>query len=293
MTAPKKAIDWKEGLLLETEIAILIQEQEATGVAFNTGKAVWLVRDLENKKEELYGLIRPYLSYIVVIDETKIKDSDEYSYVKKLRNANGSLTVSLRNFINSTGIPEEDVLGEFSRITIEEPSLAKRQCIIDTLLKLGWKPKVFTEKGFPKITHEGLPVDTLEKVGDFGKSLALWYVYSHRQSQIQGLINNVREDGRITAGMNTCATNTFRAAHRVVANIPRPTSVYGKEMRSLFTCVEGRVLVGTDASGLELRMLAHYMNDPGYIDLILNGDVHAFNQEAAGLPTRNMAKTMI
>jgi hypothetical protein len=284
---------WAEGLLLETEVAILIQEQEATGVAFNTGKAVWLVRDLENKKEALYAQIRPHLDYILNIQETFDKGTNTYSYVKKIRNANGSPTISVKNFVRDSNIPLEDIEGEFSRIELEEPSLSKRECITNTLLKLGWKPKVFTEKGRPKITDEGLPVDTLEKVGDFGKALALWYVYNHRQSQTQGLIDNVREDGRITAGMNTCSTNTFRCAHRVVANIPRPSSTYGAEMRSLFTCDDGRLLVGTDASGLELRMLAHSMGDKEYIDTVLNGDIHTKNMEAAGLPSRNLAKSMI
>ena len=287
------SIDWSEGLLLETEVAILIQEQETTGVAFNTGKAVWLVRDLENKKEALYDTIRPYLSYTLNIQEIYNKTTEEYSFVKKIRNANGSLTISVRNFIDNTGILEEDILGTFSRIELEEPSLSKRGCIIDALLKMGWKPTIFTDKGTPKLTDEGLPVESLEKVGDFGKALALWYVYNHRQSQIQGLINNVRSDGRITAGMNTIGTNTFRCAHRVVANIPRPSSVYGSEMRSLFTCDSGRLLVGTDASGLELRMLAHSMGDKEYIEEVLNGDIHTKNMIAAGLSSRNLAKSMI
>jgi DNA polymerase I len=63
--------------------------------------------------------------------------------------------------------------------------------------------------------------------------------------------------------------------------------------RDCFTVPEGHKLVGIDASGLELRMLAHYMNDPAYTDLILNGDIHTYNQEAAGLPTRDNAKTFI
>jgi hypothetical protein len=294
-------ISWSEGLLLETEVAILIHAQEDSGVAFNIGKAVWLVTDLENRKNALYKEIRPYLDYILNIHEKPDKNTGEFSYVKKVRNANGSLTISTKNFIEDSGISEDDILGSFSRVELEEPSLSKRGCIISALLKLGWKPTIFTDKGTPKITDEGLPVDSLEKVGHFGKSLALWYVYNHRQSQIQGLIKNVRSDGRITAGMNTLGTNTFRATHRIVVNIPRVTSTYGEEMRSLFVAEPGRVMVGVDASGLELRMLAHYMADKEYIDLILNGDVHTYNMEAANkdaikhktkqIKDRNMAKT--
>ena len=63
--------------------------------------------------------------------------------------------------------------------------------------------------------------------------------------------------------------------------------------RSMFTARPGRVLVGYDATGLELRMLAHYMNDPDYTEVLLNGDIHTYNQELAGLPTRDAAKTFI
>ena len=52
-------------------------------------------------------------------------------------------------------------------------------------------------------------------------------------------------------------------------------------------------LVGIDASGLELRMLAHYMNDDAYTNEVVSGDIHTTNQKAAGLETRNQAKTFI
>jgi DNA polymerase I len=68
---------------------------------------------------------------------------------------------------------------------------------------------------------------------------------------------------------------------------------WGADCRDLFGSPEGRTIVGADMSGLELRALAHYMNDDKYTDLILNGDIHSYNMELAGLPTRNNAKTFI
>jgi DNA polymerase I-like protein with 3'-5' exonuclease and polymerase domains len=52
-------------------------------------------------------------------------------------------------------------------------------------------------------------------------------------------------------------------------------------------------MVGHDASGLELRMLAHYLNDEEFTKQILEGDIHTFNMEKAGLPNRDAAKTFI
>lgn len=182
---------------------------------------------------------------------------------------------------------------EFSRISIEEPSISKRQVIIKQLLKAGWKPTEFTETGLPKLTEKGLPVDSLLEVGDFGKDLADWYTYAHRKSQIEGFLPYVREDSRIAAQCNTIGTPTFRAKHRVVANIPRPTSTFGKEMRSLFGVRENRRFVGADLAGLELRMLCHHMNDIDYTHQVLEGDIHTYNKEKAGLQTRDQAKTFI
>jgi DNA polymerase I-like protein with 3'-5' exonuclease and polymerase domains len=69
--------------------------------------------------------------------------------------------------------------------------------------------------------------------------------------------------------------------------------VYGAECRELWTVEKGMKLVGIDASGLELRMLAHYMKDEAYTNEVVSGDVHTANQKAAGLETRNQAKTFI
>jgi DNA polymerase I-like protein with 3'-5' exonuclease and polymerase domains len=84
-----------------------------------------------------------------------------------------------------------------------------------------------------------------------------------------------------------------------MAQIPNAGSIYGPECRECWTVEDGNVLVGCDASGLELRMLAHYMKDNEYVKTVVEGsskdgtDVHTKNQKAAGLQTRDQAKTFI
>lgn len=300
------AIHWEEALELELEAAYLIREQEIFGLGFDIGKAKYLVSDLGRLKGERYKDVRPYLNFTVKCLESVFKgknpikiipDYGEYkieegglNFVSKIRNADGELVASVINH------GDKNVVAPFSRVSIEEPTISSRKEIIKQLLKQGWKPKQFTEKGTPQMTIKGEPVDTLLQVGPFGEHLSSWYTCNHRQSQIQGFIDryNERSDGRITPGCNPCGTNTTRAKHRGVANIPRVTSWYGPEMRSLF-CVleEGKSLVGADLSGLELRCLAHRMKDPEYIELVLNGDIHTYNKEMAGLDTRDQAKTFI
>lgn len=97
---------------------------------------------------------------------------------------------------------------------------------------------------------------------------------------------------RIPAIAFHAATNTFRMRHRNVVNIPS-RGIYGKEMRKLFIAQEGHQIVGCDGAGLELRMLAHFMNDQEYTDVVLNGDIHTYNQHKANLAKRDMAKTFI
>jgi DNA polymerase I-like protein with 3'-5' exonuclease and polymerase domains len=78
-----------------------------------------------------------------------------------------------------------------------------------------------------------------------------------------------------------------------MAQVPNSSAIYGHECRELWTVEKGYKLVGIDASGLELRMLAHYMKDDEYTNEVVSGDIHTANQRAAGLETRNQAKTFI
>ena len=93
---------------------------------------------------------------------------------------------------------------------------------------------------------------------------------------------------------NSQGTATGRASHSQpnLAQVPSD-----KGCRTLFgPSKPGWTLVGCDLSGIELRCLAHYMApyDGGdYAREILEGDIHTKNQLAAGLPTRNDAKTFI
>lgn len=97
---------------------------------------------------------------------------------------------------------------------------------------------------------------------------------------------------RIPAVAFHSATNTFRMRHKNVVNIPS-RGLYGKQMRKLFIAKKGYKVLGCDGAGLELRMLAHFMNDPEYTETVLNGDIHTYNMNMAGLTSRDVSKTFI
>ena len=103
-----------------------------------------------------------------------------------------------------------------------------------------------------------------------------------RHAQIQSWLDAVEEDGRVRGYVNTIGAVTGRMTHSSpnMSQVPASYSPYGTECRSCWTVPKGRKLVGADASGIELRMLAHYMNDKEYTHEILHGDIHSANQKA-------------
>tara|TARA_R100000935_G_scaffold56007_1_gene86728 strand:- start:3653 stop:4486 length:834 start_codon:yes stop_codon:yes gene_type:complete len=106
----------------------------------------------------------------------------------------------------------------------------------------------------------------------------------------------VDSDGKIRHTIVSGNCISGRASHRSpnLSQVPSTRAVYGRECRDLFTAPKGWTVLGSDLSGLELRALAHYLDDDGeYANQILSGDIHTFNQNAAGLPDRASAKTYI
>ena len=174
---------------------------------------------------------------------------------------------------------------------VEPFNIGSRQQIAKRLGTLGVK--------FPKLTEKGSVIvdeTTLEAVDLPEAKLILEYLtLQKRTSQIDGWLSVVGVDGRVHGRVDSNGAVTGRMTHSKpnMAQIVAVSKLYGREMRSCWVVDEGNKLVGIDASGLELRMLAHYMKDDAYIKEILEGDVHTANQNAAGLDTRDQAKTFI
>jgi DNA polymerase I-like protein with 3'-5' exonuclease and polymerase domains len=125
--------------------------------------------------------------------------------------------------------------------------------------------------------------------------IAEYLLLQKRIAQIKSWFKFSCEDGRVHGYVNSNGTITGRMTHRDpnMAQVPSTRAPYGKECRKCWRVPTGYKLVGIDASGLELRMLAHYMNDEEFTNEILNGDIHTANQKLAGLESRDQAKTFI
>jgi DNA polymerase I-like protein with 3'-5' exonuclease and polymerase domains len=174
---------------------------------------------------------------------------------------------------------------------------ASRQQVADKLIGLGWKPTKKTEKGSVIVDETTLQ----ELKFPEAQMIAEYFMLQKRIGQIESWLEVVGDDGRVHGRVITNGAVTGRMTHMKpnMAQIPNSGSPYGAECRQCWTVEEGNVLVGCDASGLELRMLAHYMKDEKYVKTVCEGsskdgtDVHTVNQKAASLQTRDQAKTFI
>lgn len=174
---------------------------------------------------------------------------------------------------------------------IEVFNVGSRKQIAERLISLGWKPKAHTDKGSPIVDES-----VLEKLPyKEAQLIARYLMLQKRVAQISSWLEKVDEDNRIRGRVITIGAVTNRCTHSSpnLAQVPAVRAPYGLECRSSFIVPDDRVLIGADLSGIELRCLAHYMNDKEWTEELLNGDVHTKNQHAAGLPTRDDAKTFI
>ncbi len=206
--------------------------------------------------------------------------------------------------------------GPYTRISFEQVRLSQHTLVKEFLLKEGWVPTQYNFRKCPKTgktmrddrnkpipTTPILTEDSYETIkGETGKNIGLHATLVHRRNTLanpkndeKGWKNVVWNDGRLRCDMDTLGAATGRMAHKVLTNVPGTRSVFGKEMRQCFVAPEGRVLIGADAAGCQLRLLAGLMGDEDYITTVVDGieedddgnyvgsDVHTINGLSTGL----------
>ena len=174
---------------------------------------------------------------------------------------------------------------------IEVFNVGSRQQIAKRLTSKGWKPTKTTEKGQIIVDEAVLNEVSLVEA----KPIARYLTLQKRESQLDSWLEKLGKDGRVHGKVIGFGAVTGRATHSSpnMAQVPATRAVLGTEFRSCWTVESGNVLVGVDLSGIELRCFAHYLNDQDYINETVNGDVHTRNQQAFGVETRDLAKTVL
>ena len=272
----------KESIDLEQDVAKIIKGQELNGFKFDMHSAQILLAELRERmqkiEDEVHTTFKP-----------KWVDTKQVTpYIKK----DGNLSKrGLTDDEYQRCLDTEDY-SPFMRQTLQEFNLGSRKQIGEYLIDFGWKPERFTPTGQPIVDEK-----TLSEITHIheAKLIADFLLLQKRIAQVDSWVEAVQEDGRVHGFVIPNGTITGRMTHRKpnMAQVPSVSSPYGKECRACWTVDEGNVLLGVDASGLEIRMLAHYMDDKDFIKEILDGDIHTANQRAAKLESRNQAKTFI
>ena len=262
----KKTEDFGQSVELEHKVAQIIQKQHERGFKINVVEAYELQSKFQEDMNNLTSKVRETFPPLKIEEE----------FIPKSNN-------KARGYVK--GVP-------FTKVKYKEFNLGSRQQIAERLVMLGWKPKKKTDKGHIIVDEKVL--SEIHNIPE-AKLINRYLMLQKRIAQVNSWIEAIKEDGRVHGKVITNGTITGRMSHQSpnMAQIPAVYSPYGKECRALWTVNKGYKLVGVDASGLELRMLAHYMNDKDYIHEVVNGDIHTANQNAAGLESRDKAKTFI
>lgn len=318
---------WRRSLRLEHDIAFLCNDLTRDGFTFDREGAKRLhlaiserLGDLAGDLSESFGnrakydrTIHPRLTKSGALSRTDFRWLDDPSDLTKF---NG---------------------GPFSRITWEPFNPGSPKQCVERLWECGWKPTDKTKghivaertlsdvrrsrKPDPKaiadaeerlehFRHYGWKVnetnlDTLPREApEAAHKLVEWLTLDSRRSTLEEWFSAYNEKtGRIHGRFNHIGAWTGRMSHNSpnLANIPGHGSLYGDDMRRLWQAGPGKYLVGVDADSIQLRILAHYMNDPAFIEALTKGrkedgtDAHTLNQRALGdaCRDRDTAKTFI
>ena len=171
--------------------------------------------------------------------------------------------------------------------------------------KYGWKINEVNLSTLPDTAPEGC------------KYLVEHILLSARRRTLKEWFDAYSEsDGRIHGEFNSLGARSHRFTHSnpnmgniatkktIKYNTPRLRELavnLGGEMRSLWTCEEDSLLVGTDMESAHLRIFAHLINDEPFIKALVEGnkkdgtDPHSVNKRVLGdiCVDRDRAKTFI
>ena len=271
----------QESIDLEHAVAKIVKEQEQNGFMLDEKKATLLAAKLNSKMAEIEKKVH---------ETFKPKWVDDKLVTPKLRKDGTLSKVGLTNEEMAKCLKTNN-FKPFMRQKWVTFNLGSRKQIGEYLIDFGWKPAKFTPTGQPIVDET-----TLDKVKNIPEDtlIAEFMMLQKRVAQVSSWLD-LSKESRVHGFVISNGAITGRMTHRNpnVAQTPSSTKPYGKECRECWRVPENYKLVGIDASGLELRVLAHYMKNKEYINEVVNGDIHTTNQSLARLGSRSQAKTFI
>lgn len=297
------------GVALEHKSWALVAKQQRTGFFFNKIEAEQLYALLLEKtrglEEEIHKLWPPVLQEVGRYKNARKKDGTFNKQYERHRELYSDIKL-----LNDGGY----AVYEFVPFNLGSPPQR-----IAKLQELGWKhyPTEVTEKGNPKVTHKG---DLVQSLKDFVEAsgntevtkLAEWITINSRASMVNTWLQAYDEDTKAIHGSLWLANSLrYRHSNPNSANIPAvqvrkndegkeypllgSSGFWTYEARNLWQTRDPKTrrLVGVDAKGIQLRVLAQYLNNTAFTQAVVEGDPHSYNQEIGGFRTRSVAKTFI
>lgn len=304
-------------LSLEVKVGLIHALSYQVGAYFDIPGAIELHKELAQKRDKIREeLIQsgPWRLEIPGVPKGRLDEyrNEEHQGVNPFRK-DGSYTLRARGYF------KEDILnvkGYYCPVSFTPFNPDSPDEVRSFLLSVGWQPTEWNYvrdkmSGEVRMTSPKLTEDSYASIPHgLGQKIAEYNVLCHRAGILlnkegtSGALLKIRADGTIGSEAFTCATPTARYRHQgVICNMPRIRTPYGKEVRSLFGVPPGCTQIGADLSGIEIRMLAHFLLAGNYeraretADLILNpdagSDFHSFNQKLWGLVSRDIAKNTL
>jgi DNA polymerase I-like protein with 3'-5' exonuclease and polymerase domains len=282
--------DWDGGLTPEME-TYCIQDTLVTQKLYDV-----LINELKYNKFEQRSIDLEHKVQAIIAKQErngfKLDEKKATILLSELTSKLAAIEVAMQGIFPAKTIERvSEKTGKSLKAKVEVFNPGSRKQIGERLIEKGWKPDRFTETGQPIVdegTLEGLDIPEAKAINEY-------LMLQKRIAQIESWLKALGSDGRVHGKVITNGAVTGRMTHMSpnMAQVPNSGSPYGEDCRDLWIVDKGYKLVGIDASGLELRMLAHYMKDDAYTSEVVSGDIHTANQKAAGLETRSQAKTFI
>ena len=247
-----------EWVLLEHEVAHILSKQERHGWHFDERAAWQLASSLEQELRDIEKVLRERYPYVAGAEFTPKRDNKTSGYIKG---------------------------ATFTRLKETNPTSRDHiSWILQTFC--GWIPTQMTATGKPIIDEVVLTEIASPTSMEFARCLTVTKMLGLLSNGVNAWLRLVTTSNRIHHHCSV-TTATHRASHRK-PNLSQVPS--NNEFRKLFQASPGQIMVGADLSGIELRMLAHYLSkyDSHFADVLLNGDIHQVNADKVGVSRRQI-----
>jgi len=284
---------------LEHKVAWLLAAQERNGFYLDQVEATNLLNTSTKLLDEMFSKLQDIFPPI-----PKLIRQYEFKYNKDGKpNAVSQKTIDKYREHPNLVLETTDTKDVYNLYVLEVFNPKSSKQIAARLLSIGWNPRKFTPTGAPATDKDTLK-DAIEELLVENpeltelKYLGNYNIVADRQQKAQKWLELVEEDGRVHGRINPIGAGTHRCSH-YADNMANIASVVADSAGKPILGLEGRfgwesrscwsvpntdsVLVGADASGIQLRALAHYMNDPEYTKKLLEEDIHVVNGAAAGI----------